>query len=159
MRRQILNLVINTAALLVMLAMIATGFLLKWVLPPGSRGGQGLQLWGMTRHEWGDLHFWLAVSLLSLLLVHVALHWAWVCALVARLASGKPPSAAAFVASRQWLYGIGLLVACGLLVAAFLWIAYAQTQRGGTQERGRGFRGGRGAAILNWPVLPADSAG
>jgi hypothetical protein len=151
MKRQILNFVIDTAALLVMLAMVATGFLLKWILPPGSRGGQGLQLWGMTRHDWGDLHFWLAVALLLLMFVHVLLHWSWVCALVARLVRGTSSGGAVVAHSRQWLYGISFLIVCCLLVAAFLWLASAHTRRGGgSEERGHGgFRGGRGAAVSN----------
>lgn len=155
MRRQILNFVIDTAALLVVLAMVATGFLLKWVLPPGSRGGQGLQLWGLTRHEWGDVHFWLAVALLLLALVHVALHWAWVCALVGRWVGGSSPSGSAVTRSRQWLYGIGFLIVCCLLVGGFLWLARGQTERSdGDEERGRGgFRGGRGAAVIVGPLL------
>jgi len=154
MQHQILNFVIDAAALLVMLAMVATGFLLKWVLPPGSRGGHGMQLWGLTRHDWGDVHFWLAVALLLLALVHVALHWAWACALVARWVGGSSPSGSVVTRSRQWLYGAGLLIVCCLLVGGFLWLARAQTERGdGDEERGRGsFRGGRGAAVLVAPL-------
>lgn len=154
MNRQILNLVIDTAALLVMLAMVATGFLLKWVLPPGSRGGQGLQLWDTTRHDWGDLHFWLAVALLLLMFVHVLLHWSWVCALVARLARGTSSGGAVVAHARQWLYGISFLIVCCLLLVGFLWLASAHTRRGdGSEERGRGgFRGGRGAAVVTVPA-------
>lgn len=154
MKRQILNFVIDTAALLVMLAMVATGFLLKWVLPPGSRGGHGLQFWGMTRHDWGDLHFWLAVALLLLIFVHVLLHWSWVCALVARFARERPSDGAVVAHSRQWLYGISVLIVCGLLVAGFLWLASTYTWRGeGSEGRGRGgLRGGHGAAVILAPL-------
>jgi phosphotransferase system glucose/maltose/N-acetylglucosamine-specific IIC component len=138
MQRQILNFVIETAALAVMVAMLATGFLLKCVLPPGSRGGQDLQLWEMTRHAWGDVHFGLAVALLLPVLIHVVLHWAWVCALIARLAGATSPRGAAVAHWRQWRYGIGLLVVCCLLATGFLWLAHAQTKRGGGEERGRG---------------------
>lgn len=150
MKRQILNFVIDSAALLVMLAMVATGFLLKWILPPGSRGGQGLRLWDMTRHDWGDLHFWLAVALCLLMLVHVLLHWSWVCTLVARLARGRSSGGAVVAHSKQWLCGISFLIVCGLLVAGFLWMASTHTRRGdGSDERHRGgFRGGRGAAAI-----------
>lgn len=153
MRRQVLNFVIDAAALLVMLAMVATGFLLKWILPPGSRGGQGLQLWGLTRHDWGDVHFWLAIALLVLALVHVALHWAWVCALVARWLGWLTPGSSPITDAKLWLFGIGFLLACALLVAGFLWAARAQTEAGtGNEERGRGgYRGGRGAAVMVVP--------
>ncbi len=158
MQRQALNFVIDAAALLVMLAMVATGFLLKWVLPPGSRGGHGLQLWGLTRHDWGDVHFWLAMALLLLALVHVALHWAWVCALVTRWVGGSSPGVSTASRSKQWLYGTGVLIMCCLLVAGFLWLARAQTQRGdGDEERGRGgLRGGRGADV---PAAPLPKGG
>ena len=48
---QAINFVIDLISLLVLLALAATGLLLKYVLPPGSRGGRGLRLWGMDRHE------------------------------------------------------------------------------------------------------------
>lgn len=155
MRPQALNFVIDTAALLVMLAMVATGLLPKWIVPPGSRGGHGLQLWGLTRHDWGDVHFWLAVALLVLAVVHVALHWAWVCALVARWLGRLAPGSWSITDAKLWLFGIGFLLACALLVAGFLWTASGQTKTGdGAEERGRGgYRGGRGAAVMVVPWL------
>ncbi len=56
--------------------MAFAGFIMKYILPPGSggrgrmlRGGRGAgdlgeqikELLSMTRHEWGDVHFYLAV--------------------------------------------------------------------------------------------------
>jgi hypothetical protein len=89
---------------LLMAALITTGSILKWVLPPGSGGGghgAGLGLgrgrggggWGagagggaepakalldLTRHEWGDVHFWIAAALLAGVVLHLALHWGWI---------------------------------------------------------------------------------
>jgi hypothetical protein len=82
---------------LTFLAMIATGSILRWVLPPGSggggahagaglgrgfRGGRGpltvQSFWDMTRHEWGDVHFWIAIALVGMVLLHLALHWGWI---------------------------------------------------------------------------------
>jgi len=148
MQRQILNFAIDTAGLVLMLAMAATGLLLKWVLPPGSRGGQGLQLWGLTRHAWGDVHFWLALALVLLLFIHIALHWAWVCALVARFGGRRSSAGATVSRSRQWLCGMGLLVACCLLVLGFLWLARSNTTGGGGEQGPRRFRGGRDAAAV-----------
>lgn len=70
--------------------LLATGSILRWALPPGSGGGQhgaGMgrrggrgpapQLLDMTRHQWGDLHFWVAVALVAGVLIHLGLHWGW----------------------------------------------------------------------------------
>ncbi|MHC4070383.1 MAG: DUF4405 domain-containing protein [Planctomycetota bacterium] len=72
-----------------LLGLVSTGFIIKYVLPPGT-GGRGRflhdgpgreyikQLWSMTRHEWGDIHFYLALLFVSLMSVHFILHWNWI---------------------------------------------------------------------------------
>jgi hypothetical protein len=77
----VVNYVIDTAALLVVLTLLCTGLFVRWVLPPGSGGHDGgpkLVLWGMGRHGWGDVHFWLAIVAVGLLGIHVAVHWTWI---------------------------------------------------------------------------------
>lgn len=81
----------NVLNALLSLGMVGTGVVMKWVLPPGSgggregmgmghRGGRGAAptLWDWTRHDWGDVHFWLAVALVAGVLLHLALHWGWI---------------------------------------------------------------------------------
>ena len=60
MKRNTLNFVIDATSALVMVGMIATGLLLRFVLPPGSGSRRMLWIWG--RHDWGDLRFRLAVG-------------------------------------------------------------------------------------------------
>jgi hypothetical protein len=88
---------LNLALWLVGSLLAATGLILAYRLPPGSRGGRGLELLGWSRHDWGDLHTWLAYGAISLVIAHLALHarWLWVVAsrrrrirLVAGLALG-----------------------------------------------------------------------
>ncbi len=69
--------VLNALLWLVFCAMAGTGLLLAFRLPPGSRGGQGLTAMGWGRHDWGDLHTWLAYAFLALIAGHLALHWRW----------------------------------------------------------------------------------
>jgi len=57
--------------------LIGTGALLTWKLVPGSQGGHGLTALEMSRHEWGDIHFWLAVLCVSATSAHLALNWPW----------------------------------------------------------------------------------
>jgi hypothetical protein len=35
-------------------------------------------LWSMTRHEWGDIHFYLSALFVILMVVHIILHWTWI---------------------------------------------------------------------------------
>lgn len=80
MNRTIVNLIVDVAAFTAMLFLAATGMLMRFVLPPGS--GHFKALWGMDRHEWGDVHFWIAVTLLSILVVHLFLHWRWIVSVI-----------------------------------------------------------------------------
>ena len=77
MKRNTLNFVIDAASALVMAGMIATGLVIRFVLPPGS--GSRKEVWGLGRHDWGDVHFWLAAAVGAVIVLHVALHWQWVC--------------------------------------------------------------------------------
>lgn len=110
------NLVLDTGMFLLAVVLLGTGLLMAWVLPPGSRGATA---WGLTRHEWGDVHLVVALVLTGLVLVHLATHWAWVCNASARLVG----VAATRSRRRRAIAGaVTLLVTAGLL-AYFLWAA------------------------------------
>jgi hypothetical protein len=70
-----LNLIVDVLAFLVGAALTSTGALLAWRLPPGQHGPT---LLGWTRHQWGDLHLWLAIALVVLMVVHLLLHLDWI---------------------------------------------------------------------------------
>lgn len=75
-KRQI-DLIVNSLLWLSLCLMAATGCLLTYRLPPGSRGGAGLTVWGWSRHDWADLHMWNGYLFLVLIILHLALHWRW----------------------------------------------------------------------------------
>jgi len=50
----------------------STGLLLHGKLPPGSGRAS---IWGLTRHEWGDIHLVLACTFIVLIVLHLGLHW------------------------------------------------------------------------------------
>ena len=142
MKRATLNLVIDFVSFAILASMIATGLLVRFVLPPGSRGGRGLSLWNLDRHEWGDIHFWLAVSLIGILLVHLALHWSWVCQ-VARIALGAPRGIhRSNIEMRRTVVGVSVVAGLAVLIAAFLFFASANVSHAGagsiTLERAEG---------------------
>ncbi|MEI7997720.1 MAG: DUF4405 domain-containing protein [Methylococcaceae bacterium] len=82
MNRTIANVIIDIIAAFLFLGMIATGYLLRFPLPPGSN--KALSLWGYTRHQWGNFHFWISLGLLIVLVVHLVLHWNWIVTVIGK---------------------------------------------------------------------------
>ena len=88
MKRTTLNFIIDLVSFIDLLGLAFTGFIMKYILPPGTggrgqllHGGRGREdikdLWSMTRHEWGGVHFYLALVFVILMVVHIILHWSW----------------------------------------------------------------------------------
>ncbi|MFH1031397.1 MAG: DUF4405 domain-containing protein [Chloroflexota bacterium] len=51
-----------------------TGLLL-WLTPTGPGSGQRVLLLGLTKQEWGDIHFWISVAVLIVTLIHIVIDW------------------------------------------------------------------------------------
>ena len=104
MNRTYLNFLIDALAFVAFLFLLSTGMVLLYQLPPGSGGRQGFGtghgasersvqlLWGWTRHEWGDIHYWTALVLMAVLVLHLFLHWKWIAGVV----RGKPSNASPY---------------------------------------------------------------
>ena len=117
MKRTTFNLLIDLSAALLLLLMLLTGYLLRFPLPPGSN--KDLSLWGFTRHQWGNVHFWVSAGLLVVLLLHLALHWEWVVTTIRRqLHIAKSPHRSRLA---SWVM-TALLVAGGVVL--FAWTAH-----------------------------------
>ncbi len=141
MRRSTLNLLIDALSALVMLALIGTGLVVRYILPAGSGGhgrGGGLVLWSLDRHGWGDVHFWLAVAVGALMVLHVALHWRWVCATI-RHVLRRGDQAGPAGPLRLNLYGVGFVAAVVLLIGGFLLVARMNVETG-VDDRSRSGR-------------------
>jgi hypothetical protein len=110
MNKSAVNFFIDAVAFMAFMLLGATGTIIRFVLPPGT--GHFSPLWGMDRHEWGGIHFWIAVVFLTTLAVHLVLHWRWITCTV----KGHSHPGAGF---RVSLAFVGLLVLLGLAVAPF----------------------------------------
>lgn len=119
-----INLVLDAVLLVVFMALCFAAVVVRFVFPPGP-GAKGWTLWGFDYDAWGGIQFGLVATLALGILVHVMLHWSWVCNMVA----GR------FVKTRQGrvddglqtIYGVGLLIVLlaavgGALAAAVLTI-------------------------------------
>jgi hypothetical protein len=135
MRRHQINFLVDAAAFVLFLLLMSSGHVLHYQLPPGSGELEGhgprrgspervvTQLWGQTRHEWGDVHFWISVALIDVRAVHLFLHWSWIVGIM----RGKPSEASG------WRFGIG---AASLLAIIFVSLTplFTPTQQATRQQ-------------------------
>ena len=72
---------VNLSGLVVWLALGHGGY------QGGRNPGFNASPMGLTRHQWNDLHLWAGLSIIAILIIHIALHWKWVVCTVRRYAN------------------------------------------------------------------------
>lgn len=59
-------------------SLAAIGLLLGFVIPSGKQAGENKYFMGIHRHDWGDIHLYLALLFVALLALHIWLNWTWI---------------------------------------------------------------------------------
>ncbi len=111
MGREKLNFMIDSVAFAAFVLLTSTGVIMSYILPPGS--GRFSVLWGMDRHEWGRLHFWIAVVLMATLGLHLLFHWRWIACMV----KGRPREGSGI---RVGLSVVGVVALLGFAALPFM---------------------------------------
>jgi len=122
MSRTLVNIIIDLLAALLFLGMIATGYILRFPLPPGSN--KAFSLWGLTRHQYGDIHFWISFGLLAVLVIHLTLHWNWIVTVIVKRCHAVQASHPSLLRS-----GLLTLVIVTITLIAFAWTAQHSVKR------------------------------
>ncbi len=128
MKKSKINLIIDALLLVCMAAIAGIGLLMRNVLIPGYQRweiyGRNVELyfWGLDRHQWGTIHFIIALVLLGLLILHIVLHWTMILGIYHRLI----PSVRA-----RWITAI-ILLALTMALVLFSFVV-----RPDIYERGR----------------------
>jgi hypothetical protein len=82
------------ACLMFLMAVIEglSGFLLWLVIPGGGGrgGGESSVFWGITKNAWIDIHDWVAVAMLVLVVIHIILHWKWIVRMIKTCCRRQP---------------------------------------------------------------------
>lgn len=114
-----INFVLDTALLVAFVALCAVAVIVRFVFPPGP-AAKGWTLWGLDYDAWNGIQFGLLAGLATGILVHVMLHWSWICNVLASRLSGDRK--ARVDDGLQTIYGVGLLIVLlnviGIAVAA-----------------------------------------
>lgn len=114
MRRFSPRLLVDVLMGLALAALVSTGLLLAFRLPPGSGS---LSMLGLTRHEWGDWHFYLALTFMGLLGFHLLLNAIWLSSALKAVLPRRDPERGKVAG---WL-ALGLLAVVGGLILALPW--------------------------------------
>ena len=132
-----INFLIDSLMFLCVMALAGLGFLMKYIMPPGRElwvkyGSNPALSWlGWDRHDWGDIHLYLAVAFLILLFFHIILHWKQILGLFHR-----------WVPNPRWRTRIAIV----FLLLSLLLIYFPFLITPDTQPRGRGGGGHRSQA-------------
>ncbi len=76
MKKSNLITLVDITAFISFIFVVSTGVLMRYVLPP--RSGRSIEILGMSRHEWGDIHFYITFIFLVILSIHLFLHWKFI---------------------------------------------------------------------------------
>lgn len=144
MNKNRVHFTVDLLAYLALAGLAATGLLLAYRLPSGSGAAAVL---GLTRHEWGSVHFYLAAGLLVLMIAHVVLHWRWVTnTFGALLAARTPRRPGAGLGGTLALLALGAVTAVLLAAPWLLAVEGAGSRRGEGRGRAAGQGANRGAS-------------
>lgn len=127
MKKSKINLIIDALLLVCMAAIAGIGLLMRNVLIPGYQRweiyGRNVELyfWSLDRHQWGTIHFVIALVLLGLLILHIVLHWQMILGIYRKLI----PSVRA-----RWITAI-ILLALTMILAFFSYAVQPDIHEGG----------------------------
>jgi len=107
MSRTNINVVLDSLLLGAFTVLIWSSIIVRFVFPPGP-DARGWFLWGLAYDHWETIQFGMVAVLALGILIHVMLHWSWVCGVIAtKLARDKK---AKIDEGSQTLYGVALLI-------------------------------------------------
>ncbi len=122
MSRAFVNLLLDLVLMVLLVTLVGATLILRIVFPSATQA-DGWRLWGLGYDGWTDVQFALLALLFLGAVVHVMLHWTWVCGIVSRRVLRRQSTV--LEDGTMTLYGVGLLAVifgftAGLVLAASL---------------------------------------
>lgn len=70
---------VNTLLFICMVGIILIGLLLGLVIPEGPSTPESSKYFlNLHRHQWGNIHFYLSLAFILLIIIHLTLDWKWI---------------------------------------------------------------------------------
>lgn len=110
MNRTTLNFLVDGLLLALFLALVWVSVVLRFLFPPGTAAA-GWSLWGLGYDGWCAVQFNVLAAMFLVVLLHVMLHWSWVCGVVSKGLRRRGGPAQRIDEGLQTIYGVGTLIA------------------------------------------------
>ena len=131
MSRTAVNFLLDTLLLIVFSCLVATSVIVRFVFPPGTQA-QRWSLWGHDYDAWTGLQFNILALLALGIVLHLMLHWNWVCGVAANRLSKWFGRSVRIDEASQTVYGVGLLVVLFTMIGLVAAAASLQVKSGAT---------------------------
>lgn len=118
--KTIVNFWVDCLLLVVFLTLIWVSAVLRFLFPVGPTE-RNWQLWGGGVEFWRDVQFTVLCVFALGILLHVMLHWSWICGVVTKHVLRRPPSRDD---GSQTLIGVGVLLSLLHLLGGALLLAW-----------------------------------
>jgi hypothetical protein len=109
MTRTLVNLLLDVLLALILLFLIASASVVRFVFPPGT-AAKGWTLWGFDYDTWANFEFATLCVILLAVVLHVMLHWNWVCSVIATRVLQMHGRGSRLEEGTQTLCGVGTLI-------------------------------------------------
>lgn len=106
----VVNFWLDFVMLIAFVSVLWTSVIVRFVFP-SSITAEGWTLWTLNLDQWIGLHFNLLAFFCFLVVVHLMLHWSWICGLVASRYLGRSGGKKRNVDDgTRTIWGVGLLI-------------------------------------------------
>ncbi len=131
---------VDSLLFICILGIAVIGFLMGLVIPKGPAAPEKAKYFlGLHRHQWGNIHFYLSIAFVILVIIHLIFSWKWIKAKALQLFK------------RKWAMVLILTVIISILVLFFSWLFYPKVPGA---YSGYGIRAGRKAKeIANEKII------
>lgn len=137
MSRSAINFLLDSFLLLAFVSVLGSAGVLAFVFP-AREAATGWTLWGVAYQGWLNMHVGLLAVMALAVLLHLVMHWTWVCGFVAARATRWLGRTVRVDESAKTLYGVVLLITVFVMLGTLLTAATLTVQDGGRASSAAG---------------------
>lgn len=127
--RSAVNFIVDVALLAALMGVLWTTAVVQFVFPAASRSA-GWTLWRLDAEAWQAIQTGAVAAFALIVLLHLILHWNWVCLFIASRLSRLVGRRIVVAKAVRTLYGVGTLIFVLTLLGAMLMVAELTIQAG-----------------------------